>query len=1063
MKTKLIPVVLGMTAVSAICADFNPIPLTPESYNQDMVVEKDAPAAVAPNAYTSASMDGGSANSGDTWNEQGFFAEDATVGLPPAGTIVSTNNHQFAFAPSYTSNNAIMLDVGTYTSANWTLTTPAPYAALSFLTSGGNGGCVFEFTAQYQDGTTEKGQAASPDWFNATVGVTWIANGRVNAQSFSLDNYNSANPRLYAVDVNLSGSTSPITNIAIKYVSGNSSGHSCIMAISGAATAGGTYTPIVGTGYTADIVVEATAVPPSALAYGSSATMDGGAGNTGSTWFEQGYYAKNTSYGLPAPAASISGEGAPDHHFTMPASYTENNAVFLDPTYATATITLATPAAYSALAFLTAAGNGPGVIEAVVTHENAVTETHTISSEDWFNKSPIIWTANGRVDVSAGTFNYLGSGNPRLYSADIMLDNVTSPVTSIDLTYTSTSGRAAIFALSGAVGTILPVITNQPASIGVKEGTTAQFTVGVQGTGFTYQWQSGSGTNFTDLVEGNGVSGSKTASLTLANVPLANSGLNYRVVVGNTVGSVNSAAATLSVYSSAANLATPSDGIAIYNGSAPAGESAEHAIDGLTSKYLNFGFNGPSAPFVGPAGLLWSPAAGRCVVTGVRIFAANDATERDPANYILEGSTDGGAHFTMISSNLITMPTGRNQGGLDIDLNTQFFAEDNFANSNAYTYYRLSITKVRDNAGSLAVQFAEVQFLGTVSSVPSPYFTAQPQPATVLNHSTATFSAAASGSPTPTLQWARGANGLYTLLSDGGNISGSASGTLTINAATYSDVADYVCIASNTYGMATSAVATLSIISTMTNVIQTNDMITAFGDQSVTAWGVATNAANAIDGNYTKYINGGSGFSAGAGFPPFAGPVGLIITPQVDTTTTPATTNATLVLGLRIYTADANSERDPADYALEGSIDGGMTFSPISSGALSLPSIRNASAEVAVDPLTGSFQEVFFNNDKAYTTYRITFTHTKNDSTAACLQIAEIQFLGTTGAVTVPVLTWKHADGKLVLTSSVAADLYSTTNVVSGAWVKEGAISGSMTITPDAATPAKFYRIGVAQ
>ncbi len=1052
-----------MTAVSAMCADFNPIPLAPESYNQDMIVEKDAPAAVAPNAYTSASMDGGSANSGDTWNEQGFFAEDTTVGLPPAGTIVSTNNHQFAFAPSYTSNNAIMLDVGTYTTANWTLATPAPYAALSFLTSGGNGGCVFEFTAQHQDGTNEKGQAASPDWFNATVGVTWIANGRVNAQSFSLDNHNSANPRLYAVDANLSGSTSPITNIVIRYVSGNSSGHSCIMAISGAATAGGAYTPIVGTGYNADIIVEATAVPPAALAYGSSATMDGGAGNTGSTWFEQGYYAKNTSYGLPAPAASITGEGAPDHHFTMPASYTENNAVFLDPTYATATITLATPAAYSALAFLTGAGNGPGVIEAVINHENAVTETHTISSLDWFNNSPIIWTANGRVDVSAGTFNYLGSGNPRLYSADIMLDDSTSPVTSIDLTYTSTSGRAAIFALSGATGTILPVITNQPAAIAVKEGTTVQFTVGVQGTGNTFQWQSGRGTNFADLVEGNGVSGTKTASLTLANVTLANSGLNYRVVVSNTVGSVNSAAATLTVYSSAANLATPSDGIAIYNGSTPSGESVEHAIDGLTSKYLNFGFNGPSAPFVGPAGLLWSPAAGRCVVTGVRIFAANDSTERDPANYILEGSTDGGAHFTMISSNLITMPTGRNQGGLDIDFNTQFFAEDNFANSNAYTYYRFSITKVRDNAGSLAMQFAEVQFLGTVSSVPTPYFLTQPQSARVMDHSSVSFSATASGTPAPALYWARGTSGAYALLSDGGSISGSTTETLTINPVSYSDVADYVCIASNTYGMATSAVATVTIISTMTNVIQTTDLVSAFGDQSVSAWDTATNAANATDGNYTKYVNGGSGFSAGAGFPPFAGPVGLIITPQVDTTATPAVTNATRVLGLRIYTADANTERDPADYALEGSNDGGVTFTPIASGALSLPTLRNASEAVAVDPAMGAFQEVFFSNYSSYKTYRITFNHTKNDSTAACLQFAEIQFLGTTGEVSVPVLTWKRADGKLTITSTVAGDLYSTTNLVSGSWVKEGAISGSMTITPSATDPVKFYRVGVNQ
>jgi hypothetical protein len=1028
-----------------------------------MVVEKDAPAAVVPNAYTTASMDGGAANSGNTWNEQGFFAStDPSVGLPPAGTTVSTNNHQFTFAPSYTANNAIMLDVGTFTSANWKPTTPAPYAGLSFLTSGGNGGCVFEYTAQHQDGTTEIGQAASPDWFNATVGITWIANGRVNAQSFGIDQYNSNNPRLYAVDAALSGSSSPITNIAIKYISGNSSGHSCIMAISGAATSGGAYTPILGTGYNADIVVEANAVPPAALTYGSTATMDAGVNNTGNTWFEQGYCTNFPTYGLPPAGTTISGQDSPDHHFTLPASYTDYNAVFLDPSYNTATIALATPGAYSALSVLTAAGNGPGVIQAVVNHEDASIETHTISSPDWFNATPIIYTANGRVNVSAGTFDVLGSGNPRLYSVDFLLDNSSSPVTTIDLTYTGTGGRAAIFALSGATGTILPVITNQPASTSVKEGTTAQFTIGVQGSGYTYQWQSGTGTNFTDLADGSGISGSKTANLTLSNVALASSGLNYRVVVHNIAGSVTSSAATLIVFSNAANLAVPGDATAIYNGSSPAAEAVEHAIDGLTSKFLSWGRSGDTTPFVGPVGMYWTPSVGRTIVTGLRFFTANDATERDPVDYILEGSTDGGAHFTLISSNAITMPAGRNNGGAAIDMATQYFTEADFANSQAYTYYRLSFTTVRNSSAATSMQVGEIQFLGTVSSVPSPYFVTQPQSARVMDQSSVSFTVAANGTPAPTLQWAKDNNGVYTLLSNSGNISGATTETLTINPVSFSDIAGYVCIASNTYGSATSAVATVSIISTMTNLVQAADPVAAFGDQSVNAWADSSNVVNAVDGNYTKYINGGSGFSAGAGFPPFSGPVGLVITPQVDVSVEPATTNATLVTGLRIYTADGNVERDPADYKLEGSIDGGATFTLISSGALDLPTQRNASDTVAVDPATGAFQDVIFSNSKAYTTYRVTFNHTRNDSTASCLQFAEIQLLGVQ-ASSMPIMSWNYAGGKLTITSSVAATLYSTTNVVSGTWVNEGAISGSVVITPSASAPAKFYRIGLTK
>src|SRR5437762_6244691 len=54
--------------------------------------------------YTTASMDGGTANNGDTWNEQGYFAANATVGLPPAGstmTSLADANHQYRFAPDY--------------------------------------------------------------------------------------------------------------------------------------------------------------------------------------------------------------------------------------------------------------------------------------------------------------------------------------------------------------------------------------------------------------------------------------------------------------------------------------------------------------------------------------------------------------------------------------------------------------------------------------------------------------------------------------------------------------------------------------------------------------------------------------------------------------------------------------------------------------------------------------------------------------------------------------------------------------------------------------------------
>lgn len=232
-RFKYIPIGLGLALASAAYGQFTPVNLTPETFTQDMVVERAGPKPLIPGGATTASMDGGISEAGDTWNEQGYFLSDTTVGIPPAGTSITTNSHTFTFAPSYTASNAIMMDVGYFTNSNFRLNTPATYVGLSFLTSGGNGGCQFRWTAQRQDGTTDTGTAASADWFNVTQNIGWIANGRAHAQNFTLDNYNSQNPRLYYVDAPVAASASPVTNINIQYVSGNASGHSAILAFGG--------------------------------------------------------------------------------------------------------------------------------------------------------------------------------------------------------------------------------------------------------------------------------------------------------------------------------------------------------------------------------------------------------------------------------------------------------------------------------------------------------------------------------------------------------------------------------------------------------------------------------------------------------------------------------------------------------------------------------------------------------------------------------------------------------------------------------------------------------------
>jgi hypothetical protein len=329
--------VLLVSAVGASArAGFAPIPLTSGSFNQDVVVERSAAPPVQARGYTTASMDSGLGNAAYSWYEQGYNTASPSTGLPVAGATFTHQNaadHQYAMAPSYRSNNAALLD-STLTSATLVLAAPAAYSKLSFLESGGNQGVAFTYTVHYQNGTSQTGSGNIPDWFNG-ASPAWTANGRVDVGSFTFDSVNGNNPRLYSLDVTFSNSASPVTSVDFAYTSGT--GHGAIMAVSGSKGAG--FTPIAVTGYNADIVVEAAGPHPGALTGATSATMETGTNNTQNTWYEAGYVPWAPITGLPAAGSSLTNLSAPDHRYLLAPSYAGNNAVLLNSSMPTATLT----------------------------------------------------------------------------------------------------------------------------------------------------------------------------------------------------------------------------------------------------------------------------------------------------------------------------------------------------------------------------------------------------------------------------------------------------------------------------------------------------------------------------------------------------------------------------------------------------------------------------------------------------------------------------------------------------------------------------------------------------
>lgn len=94
-------------------------------------------------------------------------------------------------------------------------------------------------------------------------------------------------------------------------------------------------------------------------------------------------------------------------------------------------------------------------------------------------------------------------------------------------------------------GTVVhaPTITAQPADKTVTEGQTASFTVTVTGDSLSYQWQqSTNGSDWTNVS-----SSTSSNTYTIDNITTSMSGTQYRCVVSNSAGSVESSAATLTV------------------------------------------------------------------------------------------------------------------------------------------------------------------------------------------------------------------------------------------------------------------------------------------------------------------------------------------------------------------------------------------------------------------------------------------------------------------------------------------------------------------------------------
>lgn len=187
----------------------------------------------------------------------------------------------------------------------------------------------------------------------------------------------------------------------------------------------------------------------------------------------------------------------------------------------------------------------------------------------------------------------------------------------------------------------------------------------------------------------------------------------------------------------------PGDPVVASSSNSPGSEGAANAIDNTQAKYLNFDQRTPNNP---PTGFAVTPSIGATTVIGMTVTSANDAPERDPSTFILEGSNDATLDYTntwTFVAGLTNIPAFTNR------FQTQAFY---FANKQSFKHYRWTVIEVA-TANGCCMQVAEVELLAATQSNPCDQtaFVLQPVNTPALPGTPATFYTKVNGPWT--LQW----------------------------------------------------------------------------------------------------------------------------------------------------------------------------------------------------------------------------------------------------------------------------------------------------------------------
>src|SRR5579875_3686578 len=365
-----------------------------------------------------------------------------------------------------------------------------------------------------------------------------------------------------------------------------------------------------------------------------------------------------------------------------------------------------------------------------------------------------------------------------------------------------------------------PKVTQQPASVTVLAGESASFEAAASGTPApSVQWEvsTNGGASFS------AVAGATAEKLTIASAKSTESGAEYRAAFANTAGSATSRAATLTVQAAPAVTREPAS-VTVEAGTTASFEAAASgspapsvqwevstnggasfsAVSGATSDVLK----------IAEASVLESGREYRAVFTNSVGAASSEAATltvekrpsmtKQPSSVTVEAGQ---------SATLEAGATGYPEPSAQWEVSTN--AGASFTPIAGATAYDLTLTDVQLAESGDEYRAVFTNGIGSVTSAAAkltvqdrPIVTEQPASVTVQAGQGASFRAAASGVPAPTVQWEESTNGGETFAA----VAGANADVLSVAHTTASESGDeYRAVFTNAAGSTTSEAATLTV------------------------------------------------------------------------------------------------------------------------------------------------------------------------------------------------------------------------------------------------------------